>query len=55
MNSRKYKLIYSLPYQHYTNSIEMFFSLLKSKLQKMQGLYYEDLNKNIIEAIKTIP
>jgi len=28
------KLIYSVPYQHYTNSIEMFFSLLKSKLQK---------------------
>jgi transposase len=49
------KLIYSVPYQHYTNSIEMFFSLLKSKLQKRQGLYYEDLNKNIIEAIKTIP
>ena len=32
----------------------MFFSLLKSKLQKKHGLYYEDLNKNIIEAIKTI-
>ena len=28
------KLIYSVPYQHYTNSIEMFFSLLKSKLHK---------------------
>ena len=49
------KLIYSVPYQHYTNSIEMFFSLLKSKLQKKQGLYYEDLNNNIKEVIKTIP
>jgi hypothetical protein len=49
------KLIYSVPYQHYTNGIEMFFSFLKSKLQKKQGLYYEDLNKNIIETIKTIP
>ena len=33
----------------------MFFSLLKSKLQKKQGLYYEDLNNNIKEVIKTIP
>jgi len=47
-------LIYSVPYQHYTNSIEMFFSILKSKLQKKQGLYYEDLNNNIKEVIKTI-
>ena len=49
------KLIYSVPYQHYTNSIEMFFSLLKSKLHKKKGLYYEDLNNNIKEVIKTIP
>ena len=49
------KLIYSVPYQHYTNSIEMFFSLLKSKLQKKQGILYDDLNNNIKEAIKTIP
>ena len=33
----------------------MFFSFLKSKLQNKQGLYYEDLNKNKIETIKTIP
>ena len=33
----------------------MFFSLLKSKLQKKQGLYYEDLNNNIKAVIKTIP
>ena len=49
------KLIYSVPYQHYTNSIEMFFSLLKSKLHKKKGLYYEDLNNNIKEVIKAIP
>jgi hypothetical protein len=49
------KLIYSVPYQHYTNSIEMFFSLLKSKLQKKQGLMYDELNNNIKEVIKTIP
>ena len=33
----------------------MFFSLLKSKLQKKQGLLYDDLNNNIKEAIKIIP
>jgi hypothetical protein len=33
----------------------MFFSLLKSKLQKKAGLLYEDLNNNIKEVIKTIP
>ena len=33
----------------------MFFSLLKSKLHKKQGLLYEDLNNNIKEVIKTIP
>lgn len=49
------KLIYTVPYQHYTNSIEMFFSLLKSKLQKRSGLLYDELNKNIIEVIKSIP
>ena len=53
--NRNNKLIYSVPYQHYTNSIEMFFSLLKSKLQKKKGLLYDDLNNNIKETIKTIP
>ena len=48
-------MIYSVPYQHYTNSIEMFLSLLKSKLQKKQWLYYEDLYNNSKEVIKTIP
>ena len=33
----------------------MFFSLLKSKLHKKKGLYYEDLNNNIKEVIKAIP
>ena len=33
----------------------MFLSLLKSKLHKKQGLYYENLNNKIKEVIKTIP
>jgi hypothetical protein len=32
----------------------MFFSLIKLKLQKKQGLLYEKLNNNIKEVTKTI-
>ena len=49
------KLLYSVPYQHYTNAIEMFFSMLKSKLQKKSGLLHSELHNNIKEVIKTIP
>jgi transposase-like protein len=49
------KFLYSVPYQHYTNAIEMFFSMLKSKLQKKSGLLHSELNNNIKEVIKTIP
>ena len=49
------KILYSIPYQHYTNSIEQFFSKLKSGLQKKKGLKYEELKRNIIEVIKNIP
>jgi transposase len=49
------KLLYSVPYQHYTNTIEMFFSILKSRLQKKSGFTYNELNENIQDAIKTIP
>ena len=49
------KLLYSVPYQHYTNAIEMFFSMLKSRLQKKSGLTYNEINKNIKDVIKTIP
>jgi len=49
------KLLYSVPYQHYTNAIEMFFSMLKSKLQKKSGLLHSELNNNIKEVIKIIP
>ena len=33
----------------------MFFSMLKSKLQKKSGLTYSELNKNIKDVVKTIP
>lgn len=53
--SVKNKLYYSIPYQHYTNAIENFFSILKSKLEKMEGYKYEELKENIQKAIDKIP
>jgi len=47
-------LLYSIPYQHYTNAIENFFSILKSKLYKLNGYKYDDLKTNISKAIKEI-
>jgi len=31
-------LVYAVPYQHFTNSIENYFSMLKSRLQKLEGV-----------------
>ena len=47
--------MYSVPYQHFTNSIENFFSMLKSKLQKLDGLTHEEIKKNIKKSLKDIP
>jgi hypothetical protein len=41
-------------HQHFTNSIENYFSMLKSRLQKLDGLKYENLNKNINKVIGEI-
>ena len=49
------KLLYSVPYQHFSNAIENYFSMLKSKLQKLNGLKYENLKENIVKAIDIIP
>jgi len=48
-------LLYSIPYQHFTNAIENYFSILKSKLQKLEGLTHDELKSNIEKAIKQIP
>jgi hypothetical protein len=48
------KLIYSVPYQHFTNAIEHYFSILKSRLQKLEGLTYNELKLNIGKVIKDI-
>ena len=52
-------LLYAVPYQHFTNSIENYFSMLKSRLYKVsgegEGQTHEKLKTNITEVIKTIP
>jgi hypothetical protein len=48
-------LLYAVPYQHFTNSIENYFSMLKSRLQKLDGLTHDELKKNITKTIKNIP
>ncbi len=52
-------LLYAVPYQHFTNSIENYFSMLKSRLYKVsgegEGQTNEKLKQNITEVIKTIP
>jgi len=49
------KILYSVPYQHFTNSIENYFSMLKSRLQKLNGLTHEKLKENITNVIRGIP
>ena len=48
-------ILYAVPYQHFTNSIENYFSMLKSRLQKLEGLKYENLKENIQKVINEIP
>ena len=48
-------LLFSVPYQHYTNAIEGYFNVLKSRLNKKDGITYDDLVKNVKSIIKDIP
>ena len=52
-------ILYAVPYQHFTNSIENYFSMLKSRLQKIHklgdGLTHIKLNENITKVISEIP
>jgi len=51
-------LLYAVPYQHFTNSIENYFSMLKSRLQKVHklgdGLTHSALKENITKVIREI-
>ena len=44
-----------VPYQHFTNSIENYFSMMKSRIQKLDGLTHKELKTNIEKVIKDIP
>ena len=46
--------LYSIPYQHFTNAIENCFSVLKSRLQKKEGLTYNHLQSNIAIVLRDI-
>jgi len=48
-------ILYVVPYQHFTNSIENYFSMLKSRLQKLDGLTHIKLKENITKVISEIP
>jgi hypothetical protein len=48
-------ILYAVLYQHFTNSIENYFSMLKSRLQKLDGLTYDELKNNIEKVLKEIP
>ena len=48
-------ILYAVPYQHFTNSIENYFSMLKSRLQKLDGLTHIKLKENITKVISEIP
>ena len=53
--NKQNNILYAVPYQHFTNSIENYFSMLKSRLQKLEGLKYENLKININKLISEIP
>jgi len=53
--NKKNKLLYSIPYQHFTNAIENYFSMFKSKMRKLEGLKYTEIKENISKVIKNIP
>ena len=48
-------ILYAVPYQHFTNSIENYFSMLKSRLQKLDGLTHTELKNNISKVLEKIP
>jgi len=48
-------LLYTVPYQHYTNPIEGYFNVLKSRLQKKKELTYNELVNNVKNVFEEIP
>lgn len=48
-------LLYSVPYQHFTNPIENFFSVLKSHIQKERPIGREAIIETIRKSLQKIP
>lgn len=53
--SDKNHLLYSIPYQHYTNPIEMFFSILKPHIKKDKPIGRQEILNAIQNALQKIP
>ena len=51
---KKNKLLYSIPYQYFTNGIEQFFSVLKSKLKREEIADYYDMKAKITTVINRL-
>jgi transposase len=49
------ELLYAVPYQHFTNSIENYFSMMKARLRKVEGLTHSEIKQNISNVIRNIP
>ena len=49
---RNNSLLYSVPYQHYTNAIETFFSVMKSHIQKEELIGRAALLRSIPKALE---
>ena len=47
-------LLYAVPHQHYTNAIEGYFNVLKSRLQKKKRLTYDELVNNVKNVLQEI-
>jgi transposase len=48
-------ILYAVPYQHFTNSTENYFSMLKSRLQKLDSLTHIKIKENIESVLSKIP
>lgn len=52
-------ILYAVPYQHFTNLIENYLSMLKARLYKVseegEGQKHEKLKENITKVISPIP
>lgn len=49
------KLLYAVPYQHFTNSIKNYFTIIKARLRKIEGLTHSEIKQNISNVVRNIP